>query len=110
MLIYDLQAVAAELGVKGDELLEILGMFVDELPQKIAEIDSAANSPEWPELTAAFHYIKGTAANLRLDSLAEIARSSEAAAKQQDIAAVRQLLPALHSAIQAFTDYLLTQS
>ena len=61
-----------------DEFLrEIVGIFLEDTPQRIAELDQSLRAGDVPKFTRAAHSIKGSSANLGATPLRIVAESLE---------------------------------
>ncbi len=81
----------------GDEELvqEVLDMFLDNLPQRIQELQAALDAADSQAARMAAHTIKGMAANTSAEALRAIAKEMEEAAESGDLEAVREKMEAL---------------
>lgn len=78
------------------DLAEIVELFVDEMPRRIANLESRFAAHDWPELERAAHQIKGAAGSYGFNQLTGAAASLEAAVKQRrDETVIQRSLEAL---------------
>lgn len=76
-----------------DEFLrEIAGIFLEDTPQRIAELDQSFQLGDLPTFTRAAHSIKGSSSNLGAMALRLAAEKLEHAARGQGLVAVTALL------------------
>ena len=75
----------------GDEDLvrEVVALFLDNLPQRIQELQAALDAGDAPAARMAAHTIKGMAANTCAEALRKVAGEIEDAAREGDLDAVR---------------------
>jgi CheY-like chemotaxis protein/HPt (histidine-containing phosphotransfer) domain-containing protein len=85
----------------GDEelLRELVGLFLDECPQRMAEIREALARRDAPKLQRAAHTLRGAVANFEAREAVEAARRLETVAGQDDWARAEQAWAALEEAI-----------
>ena len=77
------------------KLGRIVERFVDQLPQKLAEMNAAAKGSDLGELAALAHWLKGAGGSMGFDDLFEPAKALEEAARAGDLAAAGTVLTAL---------------
>src|SRR5258706_6923143 len=76
-----------------DEFLrEIAGIFFDDTPQRIAELDQSLLAGDVPKFTRAAHSIKGSSSNLGAVALRAAAGKLEHVARSQGLANVGELV------------------
>lgn len=76
-----------------DEFLrEIAGIFLEDTPQRIAELDQSALAADVPKFTRAAHSIKGSSANIGATALRAAAEKLEHMARAQGLAGVAPLV------------------
>lgn len=90
-----LRAVSPDDG--GEFFRELVDIFLQDTPKRIAEIESALAVQNAPDLTRAAHSIKGSSGNFGAMDLHEIAWRMEQSGKEQAYPAVQALLPALQT-------------
>lgn len=90
-----LRAVSPEDG--GAFFRELVDIFLQDTPRRIAEIEVALATKHTADLTRAAHSIKGSSSNFGAVALFDIARRMEQSAKDQAYPAVQALLPALQA-------------
>ena len=61
------------------DLGEIVTMFVDEMPGRIATIEAQAAAGDWDELRRTAHQLKGAAGSYGFDAISPVAAAVEAA-------------------------------
>jgi histidine phosphotransfer protein HptB len=79
----------------GEFLREIIGIFLEDTPLRIAELDQSLAAGDASKFTRAAHSIKGSAANLGATALGAAALSLEAESKLKPLAEMQPLLGAL---------------
>ena len=80
----------------GDEFLrEILGIFFEDTPLRIAELDASLAADDGPKFARAAHSIKGSSGNVGASALREVAGQLETRAQQRGLADVAGLLASL---------------
>jgi HPt (histidine-containing phosphotransfer) domain-containing protein len=76
-----------------DEFLrEIAGIFLEDTPQRIAELEQSLAANDTPKFTRAAHSIKGSSANLGAMLLRSVAEKLEHHARTQGLVGVTTLL------------------
>jgi HPt (histidine-containing phosphotransfer) domain-containing protein len=76
-----------------DEFLrEIAGIFLDDTPQRIAELDQSLAAGDAPKFTRAAHSIKGSSSNLGATGLRAVAEDLETRARAEGLRDVRELI------------------
>lgn len=76
-----------------DEFLrEIAGIFLEDTPQRISDLDQSALAADVPKFTRAAHSIKGSSANLGATALRAAAEKLEHMARTQGLAGVAPLV------------------
>lgn len=79
-----------------DEFLrEIVGIFLDDTPRRIEELEQSLTANDIPKFTRAAHSIKGSAANLGAMALRNVAESLEHQSRTTGLADVPALLASL---------------
>lgn len=76
-------------------------MFLDQLPEQLANCDTALAAGDYPTLEREAHSTKGSAASLGAIALAEVARQLEVAAEAGQAVSLPTLLAAVHQAAQS---------
>ncbi|WP_051434511.1 ATP-binding protein [Desulfonatronum lacustre] len=81
----------------GDEDLvrDVLKLFLDNMPQRIQELQAALDAGDAPAVRMAAHTIKGMAANTGAEALGNLAEAMELAAMAEDLKAVREWMDEL---------------
>jgi PAS domain S-box-containing protein len=94
--------------VDGDrELLrEIIGLFVEDAPRRLAEIEEGLARTDLDQVRRAAHTLKGAAANLAAHRLQAMAVRLEATAKDGNVAAIPPVLIAARGELQRLTETL----
>jgi histidine phosphotransfer protein HptB len=82
-----------------DEFLrEIAGIFLEDTPQRIAELDQSLAAGDIPKFTRAAHSIKGSSANLGAVGLRAVAEKLEHQSRTEGLGNVTSLLVELRIA------------
>jgi HPt (histidine-containing phosphotransfer) domain-containing protein len=76
-------------------LRELIDMFVQDVPTRLAEIEQALAKKDAVLLTRAAHTIKGSGSNFGAAGLAKISLAMEHQGRQADFAGAAAALPAL---------------
>jgi HPt (histidine-containing phosphotransfer) domain-containing protein len=78
------------------DLAEIVELFVDEMPRRVANLESRFERRDWLELERAAHQIKGAAGSYGFNQLTPAATALEVIVKQRrDEAEIKSALEAL---------------
>jgi HPt (histidine-containing phosphotransfer) domain-containing protein len=100
-LVIDPQAIenlrALNPGDNDEFLREIAGIFLEDTPQRIAELTQSLTAGDVPKFTRAAHSIKGSAANLGAAALRHAAEQLEHQSRQDGLATVAGLVTAIKS-------------
>ena len=90
------------LGAEGDDsfLKEIIGIFIEDTPQRIQELRTAFAASDQTTFSRAAHSIKGSASNLGALRLRAVAEKLEHSSKQQGLAQLDQMIPELEAEFQ----------
>ena len=86
--------VEEELGDK-DFMLEMVTMFIEQMDEKISELEQAVEKQDTESLRAIAHGLKGTAGNMGVACLASISKEIEFAVKEQRLDDVGSVLARL---------------
>lgn len=79
-----------------DEFLrEIVGIFLDDTPQRLTEIDQSLSSGDVEKFTRAAHSIKGSSSNVGASALRAVAEKLEHHSRQQGLAGTDDLIASL---------------
>jgi HPt (histidine-containing phosphotransfer) domain-containing protein len=93
------QAIQAlrELSPDGDAefLRELVGIYLEDTPKQIAQLEQALASGDASVATRAAHTMKGSSGNFGAEALMQVAKEAELAAKAGDLAAASKLVPEL---------------
>jgi len=79
----DLNSIASQLGFELEDIQMLVEMFIDSSKQSLQEMESALTNNDLKQLSAHAHSIKGSAANLTLEEISDIALSIEESANNQ---------------------------
>lgn len=83
-------------------IVEMLGMFRDELPQRLAAIEDSLNGGDYPEIRRAAHGLASPSATMGVLALCEAARALERSQGADDVA--RREMAARITQVAAATD------
>jgi len=79
-----------------DEFLrEIIGIFLDDTPQRIAELDQSLAAGDAEKFTRAAHSIKGSSSNVGAMALRAVAESLEHQSRKEGLDHTAELLAAV---------------
>jgi len=102
-LTFDEQGFFARVDGDAEFVTEVLRMFLQDCPERMAEIEEALRQDDAEKLTRAAHTLKGELGMLCARAAAEIAARIEAHGKEQQIAQARVELAALKDEIGRLT-------
>ncbi len=85
----------------GEFLKEIIDIFLEDTPQRIAELDASLLSGERNKFVRAAHSIKGSSANMGAFALRDTAQRLEHEAKEKNLSELEPLLSELKSDYKA---------
>ena len=80
----DSKEIASVLGISEAHIPLLVGSFLDESKEILENLFSGVTAKNYTEITLHAHSIKGSSANLRFNDIAELAKSIELAAKNED--------------------------
>ena len=80
----DTKEIASVLGISEAHIPLLVGSFLDESKSILENLSAGVAAQDFSEITLHGHSIKGSAANLRLNDIAELAKSIEMAGKAED--------------------------
>ncbi len=78
---YDAEKAAAAIGIDMQSMRMLLDMFAESLDEAVGNIASAVKAGDMEAMQVSGHKLKGSAANLGFDRLAELCRMIESGAK-----------------------------
>lgn len=81
----------------GDFLRELIEIYMQDTPQRIAELDEALIKQDFPSFTRAAHTIKGSSSNFGAIRLTKLAHDLEMQGKASNLTASAELTPKLKS-------------
>lgn len=94
--VIDQQAIenlrALNPGDNDEFLREITGIFLEDTPQRIAELDQSLAAGDVPKFTRAAHSIKGSSANMGALALKAVAEQLENHSRTQGLTNVNELV------------------
>lgn len=80
----------------GDEFLrEIITIYLEDTPQRIAELEESLAGGDTPRFTRAAHSVKGSSANLGAMAVRQVAEQLEHQSNKQGLVGVGDLVAAL---------------
>ena len=80
----------------GDEFLrEIISIYLEDTPQRIAELEESPAGGDAPRFTRAAHSVKGSSANLGAMAVRQVAEQLEHQSNKQGLVGVADLVTAL---------------
>ena len=88
----DINLLAEALGFEEEEAIILLELFMESLETSLANIEDALASNDFKKIAYEAHAIKGSAANLLLADIVDIAVHIEKCAKSQDIVSLSPLI------------------
>lgn len=97
--VIDPQAIANLRALTPDDndefLREIVGIYLDDTPQRIAELDRSLASGDVETFVRAAHSIKGSSSNVGASALRAVAEKLEHSARAAGLGSVQDLLAAV---------------
>lgn len=87
-------------------LRELIDMFLQDVPERVAEIEAALAKQDAVLLTRAAHTIKGSCSNFGASGLMKISLEMEHQGKKADFAGATATLPALKAEFAVVTEAL----
>lgn len=88
MSLPPIKTITEELGLDQEQYLEILTGFIEEKKKDMEDLESALAQKDIESISRLAHKIKGSALNLRLDSVGKPAANIERAAKEGDLSGI----------------------
>ena len=85
---------------------ELIGVFLEDVPLRIAELEKSLATSDASLLTRAAHTIKGSCSNFGAAGLASISQEMEKQGKVSDFAGAAALLPSLKAEFALVTEAL----
>lgn len=108
--VWDHDRAFKRVGSKKHRLVQLVQLFVDDMPARVQELNSALGSGDADSVAMLAHSCKGVSANLSLDYFAEVAAEMEDQAKLGKLDQCTTLLNRFNSrfdtAIERFSAYL----
>jgi HPt (histidine-containing phosphotransfer) domain-containing protein len=106
----DLNKAMENLGGDRELFDEVLGLFVQTLPQILREVESAIESRDAAKLRLVAHGLKGSAANVCAEPARQKAEEIEGMAKRQDFSQLDQAFAELEALLKQLQDYAASQA
>ncbi|MFQ5722325.1 MAG: Hpt domain-containing protein [Candidatus Aminicenantales bacterium] len=102
----DLSSVLERIG--GDEsfLQELLNLYTEDFSEKFEELKQAIDQQNFEAIQKIGHTLKGSSANLSLNSLQEASFEMEKAGREKNIEMARQTLSLLDNEFQRLREFL----
>jgi HPt (histidine-containing phosphotransfer) domain-containing protein len=97
----DLDAALERVGGDFDVLREVAGLFLEERPRLMADVEQALQTGDGPRLARAAHSLKGSVSTFCAQQAYEAARALEAAGRDENLSQAARDLARLSSAIEA---------
>jgi histidine phosphotransfer protein HptB len=79
-------------GDNGEFLREIVGIYIEDTPNRLTELKTSLAAGDIPTFTRAAHTIKGSSANVGATALKEVAERLEAISRKDGLGAVAPLV------------------
>jgi len=96
-------------GLLGEKLNRIVGLFAQQLPSSVGELEAVYASGQLSDLVGRAHALKGSCANMGAVELAGLAAAIERAEKQNDSSALTAPMAVLQSTTVATLNALRAQ-
>jgi len=101
----DIEYALMQLGGDRELLHEVLDLFVEQIPQLVAECRAACAEGDMVRLGRAAHTIKGTTGNVRANEAYAAAMELERAAEGCEVDAARAMLDALEQHLRRLREF-----
>lgn len=101
-MLYNIEKVAFDLMIEPAELIGVLQHFCTETPEILGQCDQAILATDFNLLQKLFHSLKGSASNLRIDSLSRLSATLETRAVSRDLLFISSQLPVLQDEFFTF--------
>lgn len=105
--VLDMRVIEGLRELGGDDdpglLLEVIGMFLDDAPTRIAEIRQGLASGDIKLLERAAHSLKSASANVGAMQLSNVCKRIEEIARQDKAAGIAELIPESNKALDDAT-------
>lgn len=99
----DLEPIASTLLEEEPDLVDLVAKFVEHLPNRIADINSAATAQDWPSLKQQLHALKGLSANFGYPGLSRLIQQIEDTLSHQRTADIAPSIEELTALCQRVT-------
>ena len=93
--MYDLKHIAQELGFPLDDVKMIVNVVFEDTEKSMQEIEKMYEKKAWKQIAYEVHSIKGSAANMKLTKLSQLALQLEQSAQDEDAQKVSVLINAI---------------
>lgn len=81
----DLEVLGELRSVLGGEVKQLIHVFLEDAPQLVAKLETAATRPDYPLMYEAAHSLKSSSANLGAMGLSAAAKKIELAARSETL-------------------------
>lgn len=95
-----LTEMSEELGIDPEDVLEVAGMFFENIDARLSAIESAHGGGDLGELCRLAHGLKGDAANMRFAETSQLARTLEMQCRAGGVVDFEAQLGAIRQAIR----------
>ncbi|MBC9784960.1 Hpt domain-containing protein [Heliobacterium chlorum] len=92
---YSIEEAAAALTLAPEDLQDIFWAFFEEATETLERCESAIHRGDFALLEELFHDLKGSASNLRMEQVRELAYRSELSAKEENMEKIQKDLAKL---------------
>lgn len=100
--VWDKQSFMERIGNSESLATRLIGLYRASMPDEVGKIDVYLETEEWSELGKLAHKIKGSSGSLGAIQVAQVAEHIEEAAKNDQVAKIKALVPELKSRIDDF--------
>ena len=84
----------------------ILMVFLEDAPQRLADLDAAVERAHTPDVRMAAHAFKSAAATIRAEGLTSLLHRVEKAAEADDLASITELVPDVRAEVESVLAFL----
>jgi len=96
----DLQKIADELDFDLEDVEMLLEVFIESTDESLAQLKESVKTNNYEDMFNAAHAIKGSAANLTLNDISDLAKTIEINAKESNVFDYENLLEELIQKIE----------
>jgi len=101
-ITFDLDALKSELELDHEDVVELIGEFRTFLIGTMAELEKAIHAKDFAKARSLAHSVKGSAGNLRVTKIFEIAKSMQFKVDEGQVQELSKMLPGLKMEAEAF--------